>query len=78
MLSFNKQSKYQHLYSILERICKSQTKEIIDYSVGSLCGWTSAKLHVDFTCEEMDNVCKLAFDLAKQRKQYLREKYDAQ
>lgn len=75
MLSFNKQSKYQHMYSMLERLCKAPTRENVEYNLGSICGWTSAKLYVDFTLEEIDNVCKLAFDLAKQRKEYLKEKY---
>ncbi len=76
MLSYNKQFKYKVLYERLTHICNASCIEDIGYNLGVLCGWTSAKLHVDFTQEEIDNVCKLGFELAKQRKEYLKEKYD--
>lgn len=76
MLSYNKQSKYEFIYQRLLRICNSEFIEEVDYCVGVICGWTSAKLCVDYTKEETDYACKLAFDLAKQRKEYLKEKYN--
>lgn len=76
MFSYNKQFKYKVIYERLTYICNASYIEDIGYNLGVLCGWTSAKLHIDFTQEEIDNVCKLGFELAKQRKEYLKEKYD--
>ena len=76
MLSYNKQFKYKVLYERLTYICNASCTEDIAYNLGVLCGWTSAKLHIDFTQEEIDNVCKLCFELAEQRKEYLKENYD--
>ena len=74
MFSYNKQFKYKVLYERLIHICNASYIEDIGYNLGVLCGWTSAKLHIDFTQEEIDNVCKLGFELAEQRKEYLKEK----
>lgn len=75
MLHINHQQKYKDIYMLVRHVYSAPTESMLNFNVGMMAGWTSAKFPTEFGIEELARLDILVQNLEMQKQREFDKKH---